>query len=323
MGPSLSPLKGGEGIRARLWSGAAPIPIWHHMSVRDALGDALKLLPIERLRNPPPVVAVVRFEGVIGPRQWRSAVSLGSHAAALDRAFALKRLSAVAIAINSPGGSPVQSALLYRRIRELAEEKGVPVFAFAEDVAASGGYWLALAGDEIYAEEASLLGSIGVVTSSFGLNQLIERFGIERRLHTAGEKKAMLDPFLPEDPADVVRLTALQQDIHETFKEHVRRRRGGRIDAADESLFSGEVLTGRMALSRGLIDGIGDLRSVMRARFGAGVRLLPIAAGRRRRWWLARSRPFAEREPAGSWAAPIADLLDWLEARALWARFGL
>ncbi len=293
------------------------------------LRDALKLLPIERLRHPPPVVAVVRFDGVIGPRQWRGAVSLASHAAALDRAFALRRLSAVAIVINSPGGSPVQSALLYRRIRQLAEEKSVPVFAFAEDVAASGGYWLALAGDEVYAEDASLLGSIGVVTSSFGLDRLIERFGIERRLHTAGEKKALLDPFLPEDPADVARLTALQQDIHETFKEHVRRRRVGKIDAADETLFTGEVLTGRMALARGLVDGIGDLRSVMRARFGDTVRLVPIAASRRRRWWLARLRPGVEREswvgrePHGPLAAPIADLLDWLEARALWARFGL
>jgi len=293
------------------------------MSVRDALGDALKLLPIERLRNPPPLVAVVRFEGVIGPRQWRGAVSLASHAAALDRAFAVRHLRAVAIAINSPGGSPVQSALLYRRIRQLAEEKGVPVFAFAEDVAASGGYWLALAGDEVYAEEASLLGSIGVVSSSFGLNRLIERVGIERRLHTAGEKKALLDPFLPEDPTDVARLSALQQDIHETFKEHVRQRRGDKIDAADESLFSGEVLTGRMALSKGLIDGIGDLRSVMRARYGDRVRLLPVVAGRRRRWWRLRWRPFAGDEPAGQWTAPIADLLDWLEARALWARFGL
>src|SRR5438094_9806181 len=147
------------------------------MSVRDSLGDVLKLLPIERLRNPPPVVAVVRFEGVIGPRQWRNAMSLGSHAAALDKAFGLRRLGAVAIAINSPGGSPVQSALLFRRIRQLADEQHVPVFAFAEDVAASGGYWLALAGDEVYAEEASLLGSIGVVSSSFGVNRLIERFG--------------------------------------------------------------------------------------------------------------------------------------------------
>jgi signal peptide peptidase SppA len=293
------------------------------MSLRDSLGNALKLLPIERLRNPPPVVAVVRFEGVIGPRQWRNAMSLGSHAGALDKAFALRRLSAVAIAVNSPGGSPVQSALLFRRIRQLADEQHVPVFAFAEDVAASGGYWLALAGDEVYAEEASLLGSIGVVTSSFGLNRLIERFGIERRLHTAGEKKALLDPFLPEDPADVARLTALQQDIHDTFKEHVRRRRAGKIDAADESLFSGEVLTGRMALARGLVDGIGDLRAVMRARFGDTVKLVPIAHERRRRWWMPRLRPGVGADPHAPIAAAIADLLDWLEARALWTRFGL
>src|SRR5712692_4246711 len=288
-----------------------------------SLADLLKLLPIERLRNPPPLVAVVRLEGVIGSRQLRSAVSLQSHAGALDRAFALRRLSAVALAINSPGGSPVQSALLYRRIRQLADEKGVPVFAFAEDVAASGGYWLALAGDEVYAEEASLLGSIGVVSSSFGVNRLIERFGVERRLHTAGEKKAMLDPFLPEDAADVARLTALQQDIHESFKDHVRRRRAGKIDAADETLFSGEILTGRMALQRGLVDGIGDLRAVMRERFGANVRLVPIAVSRRRRWWPLSSRPLADRETHGPIAIAAGELLDWLEARALWARFGL
>lgn len=280
---------------------------------------ALARLPLERFRNPPPVVTVLRFDGVIGPQQWRGAMSLASHAAAIERAFRPSRLSAVALAINSPGGSPVQSALLYRRIRQLAEEKRVPVFAFAEDVAASGGYWLALAGDEIYAEEASLLGSIGVVSSGFGVHRLIERFGIERRLHTAGDKKAMLDPFLPEDPSDVIRLTALQQDIHDSFKEHVRRRRLGKIDAADDSLFSGEVMTGRMALARGLIDGVGDLRSVLRARFGDTVRLVPIAAERRRRWWLPRLRPSARHEP---WT-PVADFLYWLEARALWARFGL
>ena len=284
------------------------------------LRDLLKLLPIERLRHPPPVVTVVRLDGVIGPRQWRSALSLTSHASALERAFAASGLSAVALAINSPGGSPVQSALLYRRIRQLADENGVPVFAFAEDVAASGGYWLALAGDEIYAEEASLLGSIGVVTASFGLDRLIERFGIERRLHTAGDRKALLDPFLPEDPSDVARLGVLQRDIHESFKEQVRRRRLGKLDAADDGLFSGEVLTGRMALARGLIDGIGDLRSVMRARFGDKVRLVPIAAERRRRWWWpARSRPSVERD---LWT-PVADFLYWVEARALWARFGL
>lgn len=288
-----------------------------------ALHDALRRLPIERLRNPPPRVAVLRLEGIIAPRQWRNALSLANQAATIERAFRLSRLSAVALQVNSPGGSPVQSALLYRRIRQLAEEKKVPVFAFAEDVAASGGYWLALAGDEIYAEEASLLGSIGVVTSSFGAHRLIERFGIERRLYTAGENKSLLDPFLPEDPADVARLSLLQQDIHASFKEHVRRRRLGKIDGADESLFSGKVLTGRMALAAGLIDGIGDLRSVMRARFGDKVRLVPLSEARRRRWWLPRLARPRDRAAGGGLAAPLAEFCDWLEARALWARFGL
>jgi signal peptide peptidase SppA len=286
------------------------------MSVRNTL----KLLPIERLRKHPPVVAVVRLEGVIAPRRWRGALSLAGYAGVLDKAFSTSGLTAVALSINSPGGSPVQSALLYRRIRQLASEKNIPVYAFAEDVAASGGYWLALAGDELYAEEASLIGSIGVVTSSFGAHRLIERWGLERRLHTAGANKAMLDPFLPEDPADVARLTALQQDIHETFKEHVRRCRLGKIDPADDSLFSGEVMTGRMALARGLVDGIGDLRSVMRARYGDKVKLHPVAAERRRRWLLSRVRPAAGHEPV---AAAVAELFERLEARALWARFGL
>jgi signal peptide peptidase SppA len=274
---------------------------------------------IERFRDPPPAVAVVRFDGVIAPRQWRGAVSLASHAAALDKAFAFKRLAAVAIVVNSPGGSPVQSSLLYRRIRQLADEKHVPVFAFAEDVAASGGYWLVLAGDEIYVEDTSLVGSIGVVSSGFGFTRLIDRLGVDRRLHTAGENKSLLDPFLPEQERDLERLSVLQQDIHAAFKDHVRQRRLGKIDAADENLFSGEVMTGRMALSKGLVDGIGDLRSVMRARFGDRVRLVPIASERRRRWWLPRPARGVEAQGIGF----VADLVDWLEARLLWARFGL
>jgi signal peptide peptidase SppA len=274
---------------------------------------------IERFRDPPPVVPVVRFDGVIAPRQWRGAVSLTSHAAALDRAFGMRRAVAVAIVVNSPGGSPVQSALLYRRIRQLADEKKMPVFAFAEDVAASGGYWLALAGDEVYAEETSLLGSIGVVSSGFGFARLIDRLGIDRRLHTAGDNKSLLDPFLPEQERDVERLTVLQQDIHAAFKDHVRGRRVGKIDAADETLFSGEVMTGRMALAKGLIDGIGDLRAVMRARFGDRVRLVPVASERRRRWWLSRPTRGVAAERLGL----VTDLVDWLEARLLWARFGL
>lgn len=268
----------------------------------------------------PPVVSVLKLAGTIAASsRLRGGLSLEALNAAIERAFEGKGVKAVALAINSPGGAPAQSMLIHDRIRTLAAEKKLPVFAFAEDVAASGGYWLALAGDEIYAEEASLLGSIGVVSAGFGVARLIDRLGIERRLHTAGERKSLLDPFLPEDPADVARLSELQQDIHETFKAHVRRRRLGKIDADDETLFSGEVLTGRMALARGLIDGIGDLRSVMRARFGDNVRLVPIATERRRRWWMPRPRRFVERD---LWT-PVADAIGWLEARALWARFGL
>jgi signal peptide peptidase SppA len=283
------------------------------------VADYLKLLPFERFRDAPPVVPVLRFDGVIASRQWRGALSLAGCSAAIDRAFATRRLAAVAIIVNSPGGSPVQSALLFRRIRQLADEKHVPVFAFAEDVAASGGYWLALAGDEIYAEDTSLIGSIGVISSGFGFTRLIDRLGIDRRLHTAGENKALLDPFLPERDRDVERLTILQQDIHAAFKEHVLRRRVGKLAIVDDALFSGEVMTGRMALSHGLIDGIGDLRSVMRMRFGDRVKLVPIASERRRRWFAGRPSRGIEAPGVGL----IADLADWLEARMLWARFGL
>jgi signal peptide peptidase SppA len=273
---------------------------------------------IEQLWQRRPVVSILRFEGVILPRPRRGGVSLASHGVAIEKAFRASGLVAVAIVVNSPGGSPVQSALLYRRIRQLAEEKRVPVFAFAEDVAASGGYWLALAGDEIFGEETSLLGSIGVISAGFGFYQLIGRLGIERRLHTAGERKALLDPFVPEEPSDIARLTALQQDIHQSFKEHVRHRRAGKIDEADETLFTGDVVTGRMAVRNGLIDGIGEVRMVMRARYGDKVKLRPIAT-QRRRWPFLSRLPLAGREPASS----MGEIADWIEARLLWARFGL
>jgi signal peptide peptidase SppA len=281
------------------------------MGIRDRLH-------IDRLWSRAPVVAVLRFEGVIMPRARRDGVSLASHAAAIERAFRVSNLVAVAVVVNSPGGSAVQSALLFRRIREFADEKGIPVIAFAEDVAASGGYWLALAGDEIFSEETSILGSIGVISASFGFSQLIERLGVERRLHTAGERKSLLDPFLPENASDVERLTVLQQDIHRAFREHVQRRRAGKIDIGDEALFNGDVLTGRMALDRGLVDGIGELRGVMRARYGDKVKLRAFAA-ERRRWSLWRRLPFTAREPV----PVISDIVDWIEARLLWARFGL
>lgn len=277
----------------------------------------LQWLPLGRWRPQEPTVAVLRFDGVIGLR-GRRGLSLRRYAAALERAFAQRGLKAVALAINSPGGSPAQSALLYRRIRQLAAERAVPVLAFAEDVAASGGYWLALAADEIYAEETSLLGSIGVVTSGFGFVTALGRLGVERRLHTAGENKSLLDPFLPEEPRDLERLKTLQGDLHESFKELVRQRRGAKLKGEEAQLFSGEVFTGRRALSLGLIDGIGELRGVARGLFGEDVRLRLIEPERRRSL-LARFA-WPGRGDVGDLAG---DLLARVEERLIWARFGL
>jgi signal peptide peptidase SppA len=269
---------------------------------------------IARLRGRP-IVAVVRLAGVIGPMgPWRGGLSLTSLAPTLDRAFSLGGAKAVALAINSPGGSPVQSSLIAKRIRALAAEKRLPVFAFAEDVAASGGYWLATAGDEIFADESSVVGSIGVISAGFGFQDLLQRFGVERRIHTAGVRKSMLDPFRPENAEDIARLEALQRDIHDGFKAQVRNSRGVRLKGDDDTLFSGEFWTGRRALDLGLIDGIGDLRSVMRARFGDKVRLRLVGAPT---GWLRRRLGLA---PPEAWAR---DLLAAAEERALWARFGL
>ncbi|HEX7970324.1 MAG TPA: S49 family peptidase [Stellaceae bacterium] len=282
------------------------------------IDDLLQKVPLERFRNPPPLVAVLRFDGLIGMRGPRG-LSLRRFAAAIERAFGLRNLKAVALIVNSPGGSPAQSSLLFRRIRQLAEEKEVPVVGFAEDVAASGGYWLALAADEIFADETSLVGSIGVITASFGFVEVLRKVGVQRRLYTAGENKSLLDPFLAEDPQGVQRLTALQRDMHESFKDLVRARRAAKLKAEESVLFSGEVFTGRRALELGLIDGIGDLRSVMRQRYGEEVKLRVIEPERRRLSllsWLGLPR----RPDIGDLAA---DLLARVEERLIWARFGL
>jgi serine protease SohB len=284
------------------------------MSVVD---DLLERLPIERFRSPPPQVAVLRLEGLIGMRGPRG-LSLRRFAGAIERAFSLRHLKAVALAINSPGGSPVQSSLLFRRIRQLAEEKNVPVVAFTEDIAASGGYWLALAADEVFAEEASLVGSIGVISASFGFAEALRKLGVQRRLYTAGENKSLLDPFLAEDPKGVERLTALQRDMHDVFKDLVRSRRGDKLKAEEATVFSGEIFTGKRALELGLVDGIGDLRGVMRQRYGDAVRLRAIEPERRRlllpRFGLPRRLDIGD---------VAADLLARLEERLIWARFGL
>ena len=212
---------------------------------------------------------VVRLAGVIGfSTPLRPGLTLAGIARTLERAFAVRNAAAVALVINSPGGSPVQSHLIFRRIRELAKEHNRRVIAFVEDAAASGGYMLACAADEIIADPNSIVGSIGVVGGSFGFDKLIAKIGVERRLYTSGEHKAMLDPFLPEDPSDVERLKKLQREIHEDFIALVKSRRGDKLQRSGRDLFSGEYWTGRRALEFGLVDAIGDLRSSLRERFG-------------------------------------------------------
>jgi signal peptide peptidase SppA len=287
------------------------------------LRSLLKKLPIERLRNPPAVVAVVPLSGVIGRLGGlQRGLSLRGLASTLKRAFELDDAKAVAILIDSPGGSPVQSALIAGRIRALAAEKKLPVYAFAEDVAASGGYWLLTAGDELYANESSIIGSIGVVAGSFGFPQALQRLGVERRLYTAGTHKAALDPFSPEKPEEVEHLRTILEDMHETFRRHVRDRRAGKLKVDEEVLFSGRFWTGRMALDLGLIDGLGDVRTVMRARFGEKVRLRLI--GDRQRWWRRRlGLPVAGMRAEGAVHDLPDRLLAALEERLMWSRFGL
>ena len=289
------------------------------MSAMENSGDPVHRL-IEWFRNPPPVVSVLRLSGIIGHLgPWKRGLTLAGQAALIERAFNARRLSAVALAVNSPGGSPVQAALIAKRIRTLADEKGVPVFAFAEDVAASGGYWLAVAADEIYADENSIIGSIGVISAGFGFDGLLERLGIERRLHAAGARKVMLDPFLEEKAADVKRLKSLQADIHASFMDQVRERRAGKLKAPEKELFSGEFWTGRRALELGLIDGLGDLRGVMRERFGERVKLRLVGRPKRFLRWPFAARGLPRGEP-GDWAAGV---LAAVEERLLWSRFGL
>ena len=282
----------------------------------------LRFLPIKRFREPPPRVAVLRLAGAIGSLgPLRQGLTLAGLEDTIARAFALPRLSAVALAVNSPGGSPVQSELIAGRIRALAEEKQVQVLTFCEDVAASGGYWLALAGDEIYASENSIVGSIGVVSAGFGFPALIERFGIERRVHTSGRRKAMLDPFKAEDPDEVARLEALQREIHDSFIAWVRERRGDALKDEADILFSGEFWTGRKAKALGLVDGIGELRDQLRRRFGDKVQLISVKQPKR--WW---RRPFGGALAGGlapSGQDMAAGLLAAAEERALWSRYGL
>ncbi|HML06819.1 MAG TPA: S49 family peptidase [Xanthobacteraceae bacterium] len=281
---------------------------------------ALRAVVPKRFRGDLPLVPVVRLTGLIGlSTPLRPGLTLGGIARTLDRVFAMRNAAAVALIINSPGGSPVQSHLIFRRIRELAQEKTRHVIAFVEDVAASGGYMIACAADEIVVDANSIVGSIGVVGGSFGFDKLIARLGVERRLYTSGEHKAMLDPFLPEDPGDVERLKKLQREIHDGFIALVKSRRGDKLVGPENDLFSGEYWTGRRALDLGLVDSIGDLRTALRKRFGDQV-VTPLVSAERR---LFGRRVGGVGHGALVQAGLAEDIISALEARALWARYGL
>ena len=277
-----------------------------------------------RLRPGVAVVPVVRLAGVIGAvTPLRPGMTLAGLARTLERAFSVKNAKAVALLINSPGGSPAQSRQIYLRIRQLAQEKQLPVLVFVEDVAASGGYMIACAGDEIFCDPSSILGSIGVVGGSFGFQEAIKRIGIERRLYTAGERKATLDPFLPENPDDVARLKAIQRDIHGIFIALVKQSRGVRLKGADDELFTGEYWAGEKSVALGLADSVGDLRSTLRARFGEKVLTPLIAPASGMLGGLfGRRAPGAGAIGLDGLAALPDDLISAVETRAIWAKFG-
>ncbi|MCP8897191.1 S49 family peptidase [Shinella daejeonensis] len=285
----------------------------------------LKRLVPRRFRKSGVVIPVVRLHGAImaGGSQFRPALNLAGVAQALDRAFAYKDAPAVALSVNSPGGSPVQSRLIFRRIRDLAAETDKRVLVFVEDVAASGGYMIALAGDEIYADPSSIVGSIGVVSGGFGFPELLRKVGVERRVYTAGENKAILDPFRPERAEDIAYLKQLQLDIHGTFIDMVKDRRAGRL-VDDPDLFSGLFWTGGRGLSLGLVDGLADMRSELRRRYGGQTRLELVSTPRS---FLGRRAPGVEgvsvdmAERIGS--AGAASLASLAEEKLLWARYGL
>ncbi len=268
-------------------------------------------MPCMKRWNPfkkkPPMVAIVRLSGVIASGT-RGSLSDQAMAPVIEKAFRRGKPKAVALIINSPGGSPVQSALIGARIRRQSEEKDIPVFAFVEDVAASGGYWLAASADEIFVDRSSVVGSIGVISAGFGAHDFLERHGIERRVHTAGESKSMLDPFRPQKDEDVTRLKSILEQIHESFIDHVKERRGDKLVASDD-LFTGEVWVGQKAIEQGLADGLGHIVPVLKEKFGKKVRFRNYGA---------------RRSIFQKFGTQLAhDAISGIEERASYARFGL
>jgi len=281
-----------------------------------------KLIP-KRFRRSRIVIPVVRLKGVIAAS--RRGLSLENISGPLEKAFAKPATKAVVLAINSPGGSPVQSALIHDRIRQLADKNNTPVLVFCEDVAASGGYWLATAGDEIYANTSSIIGSIGVIASGFGFVKALDKLGIERRVYTAGKNKSILDPFKPENKADIERLKKLHLEIHQGFIDQVKARRGDRL-VEDDDMFTGAFWTGEKAKQLGLIDGLGNMHDVLVEKFGPEVetKVFDRSSG------LLSKLGFSSRLDLGGLNLPESlveglgeDVIDSLETRALWQRYGL
>ncbi|GIK79492.1 MAG: S49 family peptidase [Pseudorhodoplanes sp.] len=288
------------------------------MAKSDIRSRFLERLIPARLRAGP-LVPVVRLSGVIGlSTPLKPGLTLAGVARLLDAAFKPRKAKAVAIVINSPGGSAVQSHLIYSRIRQLADERGLPVIVFIEDVGASGGYMIACAADEIVCDPSSIVGSIGVIGATFGFEKALKKLGIERRIYTAGKYKSTLDPFLPEKPEDVHRLKAIQKDIHDMFIALVKERRGKRLKGPDSALFSGEYWVGDRARALGLVDRVGEIRSVLREKFGEKV-VTPLIA---ERGWFGRRVPGVGIDPL--MRPGLADeLVSAIEERAIWARYGL
>lgn len=283
-----------------------------------------RLIPSVLRRRSAPVLPVVKLHGTIGiGSPLRPALTFESVNSTLERAFSRRGTPAVLLSVNSPGGSPVQSALIHNRVRQLAAEKEIKVIAFCEDVAASGGYWLATAADEIYADTSSIVGSIGVLYAGFGFTGTLNHLGIERRVHTAGDHKLMLDPFQPEREDDVARLKTMQNDIHDAFKTLVKTRRGVRLAGPEEEIFSGAFWSGRQALGLGLVDGLGSLHEIVKQRFGDDAVVKPVS--RPGAWMRRLAIPprvglgIPDRLAVGL----VEELVEAVEARALWRRFGL
>jgi signal peptide peptidase SppA len=273
----------------------------------------LSMIPIDKILNSKPNIAVIRLAGVINSNpNARNSISFEVINPLLEKAFDLPKLSALCLIINSPGGSPVQSELIAKRIRALATEKDVPVFSFIEDVGASGGYWLACAGDEIYASFSSIVGSIGVISGGFGLHEAISKLGIERRIYTSGKNKSILDPFMPEKQADVKIIKQIQEQIHQHFIDYVKSRRRAKLTQDDDILFNGDFWTGKVAQDFGIIDGIDDLYHFIKERFGSEVNLRMI-------------------EPKSSWFKNklgiqqniASDIASEVENKSWFGRFGL